>query len=138
MENKGYKKMIKKIVPLVIASILAAGCSGGPSESELTTVIEKEAKDSLPKQIEAMKPLAAFSPDIEKEVTRMTGLLDPKSKLVKEIKIEEQTKKENGDFVSKVTMVLFTGNEDKKVSMRITTTVVDGHLKTIPAEEQVL
>lgn len=130
--------MIKKIVPIVLVSILMAGCSGGPSESELTTVIEKEAKDSLPKQIEAMKPLAAFSPDIEKEVTRMTGLLDPKSKLVKEIKIEEQTKKENGDFVSKVTMVLFTGNEDKKVSMRITTTVVDGHLKTIPAEEQVL
>jgi len=130
--------MIIKIIPLVLVSILAAGCSGGPSESELTTVIEKETKDSLPKQIEAMKPLAALSPDVEKEVVRMTGLLDPKSRLVKEIKIEEQTKKENGDFVSKVTMVLFTGKEDKKVSMRITTTVVDGHLKTIPSETQIL
>lgn len=130
--------MIKKIIPLVLVSMLMAGCSGGPSESDLSTVIEKEAKDSLPKQIEAIRPVAAFSPDMEKEVIRMTGLLDPKTKLVKEIKIEEQTKKENGDFVSKVTMVLFTGNEDKKVSMRITTTVVDGQLKTIPAEEQVL
>ena len=123
---------MKRIIPLVLAAFLVTGCSGGPSEPELTVAFEQQFTEQMQKQADAMKMMSAFVPE------SMKAALEPAKVSVQELMIEEQTEKENGDFVSKVTMLLVSGDKEQKISMRITTTVADGQLKIIDSESKVL
>jgi len=123
--------MIRKLVVFVLVMFLITGCSGGPSEDELAVAFEQKVTEQAKKQAEAMKAMGAFLPKSMKAALNVNVS-------IQDLVIEEQSEKENGDFVSKVTMVLVKDNEEKRISMRLTTTEVDGRLKILESGTEIL
>jgi len=120
--------MVKKVIVVFLASFLLMACSGGPSESELSAAMERSIRSRVKER------LVNASYMRRKEMKRQ-GILSPENMVVKKLTLEEQTEKENGDYVSKIMVSILAGNkEGKPFSLMVTTTVVDGELKILESE----
>lgn len=128
-----YMKKNKIIISsLALFSTFLAACSSGPSESDISAAIERQLTEEMKQQAKVMKALNTFLPG------SMQTSTDQISVSVKDLVIEDQQEQENGDFVSKVTMVVVNGDETKKMSMRVTTSEVDGQLKILENGSEIL
>lgn len=124
--------MKTKFLTAVMITLLITGCSGGPSESVLADLLQSSVRDDLKSRMSAM---TFFGGDAAKKVAKDMGIPDPETIIVSDLNIQDQNKKDNGDYVSKITYVVSDGKDEKKFSSRITTTEVDGKLKIISSED---
>ncbi|MBE0435244.1 MAG: hypothetical protein IBX56_05500 [Methylomicrobium sp.] len=122
--------MKHKIILLIFISTLATGCSDAPSESALAEVIQSSVQEELNKRLKTMSMLGVG------EMAKAMGVtVEPNSVSIEKVTIEDQMKKENGDYVSKITYVLSVDNNSEKYAARITTTKIEGELKIINIED---
>lgn len=122
--------MKHKIILLIFISTLVTGCSDAPSESALAEVIQSSVQEELNKRLKTMSMLGVG------EMAKAMGVtVDPNSVSIEKVTIEDQMKKENGDYVSKITYVLSVDNNSEKYAARITTTTIEGELKIINMED---
>jgi len=132
--------MIRKLIMIFCIALLSA-CSSGPSGPELSSALEQFFRADAVKQFESMKAVLGSSPQAIKRVKdqmEAMGIPQPENIFVKEFVLEEQTEKENGDFISKATMFFIFGEKKSKRSMRITTTITDGKVKILEPELEFL
>lgn len=122
--------MKHKIILLIFISALATGCTDAPSESALAEVIQSSVQEELNKRLKTMSMLG-----VGKMAKAMGVAVDPSIVSVEKVTIEDQMKKENGDYVSKITYVLSVDNNSEKYAARITTTKIEGELKIINVED---
>jgi hypothetical protein len=104
--------MNSKIISLIIVVLLLTGCSDAPNESALAEIIQSSVREQLTAELSAMSMFGGEK--IANSVAKSMGIPDPNTVFVKNVKIDDQTKKENGDYISKVTYVVSVGNEAKK------------------------
>lgn len=122
--------MKHKIILLIFISALATGCTDAPSESVLAEAIQSSVQEELNKRLKTMSMLG-----VGKMAKAMGVTVDPNSVSIEKVTIEDQMKKENGDYVSKITYVLSVDNNSEKYAARITTTTIEGDLKIIKMED---
>ena len=119
----------------ILASIilLLTGCSGGPSDSQISDALESSIKEELNASFKAAQSFGGKG--AAKMMRAMMGGVDPESLSISGLKSEDMKETDKGDYITKISYDVEMGDKKERGNARVTLTEVDGNWKIIGIEK---
>jgi hypothetical protein len=132
-----WKLIMKKtlIAFCLVSTLIMAGCSDGPSSSEISEAIQAKARAEVTQQLEMLQNTTGGR--IASQMAKDYGLPSmpsPEDIVVSDLKILDMQESGNGDFLAKVKFTTLVGDLSEEKTARVSLTEVDSSWKAVSIE----
>lgn len=108
-----------KIIISIVLALFIAGCSSGPTETELNNALTKFSKAALQVNWDNLQRMSSYLP---KEQIEKMGAVNPDNFKIIDLSIEESHENDKGDYVVKTTYTVVMGKKKQTDSRQYTLT----------------